>query len=505
MPSQRSLSNALCPPTLAALLACIAGCQAPLPAPPDRPADADGGVGAGGAPWVAVDPALDGGATPPVARFRIRADADGGLDEPMLFVGELGSYYVGRIKSGELPSTLLQRQIPALAWSEPGSSVLAPSTPLSPDTLVSLASRARGLIGTVPVADDGVPILRRLWPPAGGGGAIAVYCGAAGDAPGGESDVVLDPGAVPAHAAPGVAGSGLELDRCVTLRVVGGADAGAPNRALVPPPRIGGAALDPAPLGGAAADPAPPVVCTPGEIAFGPGCADVQDDRVVVRSPADARLWCVESANVAVVERVAPGTRFVVRGFSPLRPARVDLVVLDPAGDVYRETFEIVTRPAAPHVVLSEVLANAAGAEPAQEWVELVNDGSDAVDVAGWVLADSAGESELPSAMLQPGAYALVVRDGFVRDDGADVPVPPEVPLIVVPEIGKNGLSNAGEPLELRDATGQVISRFPAASASKGGVSIARRDPWSLDDDATAFGRHGGDGASPGAPNVLAE
>ncbi len=479
---------------------CAGACRPPLPDPPARPADAGAGA-EGGEPPVVIEPAVDGGAAPPVARFHVAAGGDAAAAPPMLFEGELGSYYIGRIEKGDLPSTLEERRVPSLSWDEPGATVLAPVVPLSADTLYSIASATRGSIGTVQVVDDGAPYLARLWPPPAAAGApLAVYCGNAGDAPGAGLDVVLEPGAVAARLEPGVAASGLGAGRCVTLRA--GADAGAGP--LVPPPRVGDMALDPAPFGPAAVEPAPPTSCAPDEIAFGPGCAVVEDDRVVVRSTSDARLWCVESAGVAFVESVTAGKRFVVRGFAPFRSARVDVTVLDLAGGEARDAFQITTRQVQAHVVLNEVLANPAGAEPAQEWVELVNDGSGAIDIADWVLADSAGESVLPSATLEPGAYALVVRDGFARDDGVDTPVPPDVALIVVPQIGKNGLSNAGEPLELRDAEGNVVSRFPALSASKGGVSMARRDPWSLDDDATAFGRHAGDGASPGAPNVLA-
>lgn len=485
---------------LALTLAVWSGaCRPPLPVPPDRPVDggSDAAPGADAGPAIQIDPDVDGGA-PTVARFRVRVTSAAAAP-PMLFQGELDSYYLGRIRRGELPSTLLARQVPALVWPEPGSWVIAPGVPLTDGETYSLASQSDGLVGTVTVADDGAPLLARVWPPPEGGGQTAVYCGEDGVAPRERADVVLDPGGIPASLTPGLAQMGFAEGRCVTLRV----GPGAGPDARVPPVRAGGVALDPAPLAGAPSPVAPRVTCQGGEVAFGPGCATVEDDRLLVRSPDDARLWGVASDTISLVENVAPGARFVVKGFTPGTAARVLVVAVDTAGGIERGVLDIQTAPPQRHVAVSEVMANPVGAEPQQEWVELVNDGAGSVDLGGWVLADSAGETSLPSLVLAAGSYALVVRDDFVRDDGADVEVPADVPLLPVAELGKNGLANSGEMLELRAPDGSVVSRFPALKAAKGGVSMARRDPSSPDDDPSAFGPHADPGASPGAPNTL--
>jgi hypothetical protein len=158
---------------------------------------------------------------------------------------------------------------------------------------------------------------------------------------------------------------------------------------------------------------------------------------------------------------------------------------------------------AAPHVVINEVLANAIGPEPAQEWVELFNDGRTAVDLAGWTLEDVGGVALLPTASLQPGGFALVVADSYDAASSYDVPPAPATLIVRVARLGKSGLSNAGEPLRLLSPDGQLESAFPGLVAARAGVSIARLDPSTADTDLAGFGEHASPGASPGAPNAL--
>jgi hypothetical protein len=149
--------------------------------------------------------------------------------------------------------------------------------------------------------------------------------------------------------------------------------------------------------------------------------------------------------------------------------------------------------------VISEVLANAVGAEPESEWIEVVNDSSRRASLADVWLEDAAGSVPLPDVELAPGALALLVGAGF-RASALDVPPPPEVQLIELPALGARGLSNSGESLLLVGREG-VLSRFPALAAPRAGRSLARRTPATADDDARGFAEHGAPGASPGLPN----
>jgi hypothetical protein len=140
-----------------------------------------------------------------------------------------------------------------------------------------------------------------------------------------------------------------------------------------------------------------------------------------------------------------------------------------------------------PHVVINEVLANPIGPEPAQEWVEIVNDGQAPADLGGYALRDVGGETPLPPAVLPPGAYALIVNQSFSEDDEYDPPPAPDAAILRVAKLGKGGLANAGEPLSLRDGQGAVISRFPAGLKAKAGMSVARRSPQAPDGLASSF------------------
>src|SRR5690606_36652238 len=108
-----------------------------------------------------------------------------------------------------------------------------------------------------------------------------------------------------------------------------------------------------------------------------------------------------------------------------------------------------------PRVVVNEVYADANGPEPEMEWVELANAGTSAAQLAGYVLEDVGGQTELPYAELAPGAYALVVNESYQEDTDFDLAFDPCALVIRVPRLGKNGLSNAGELVRLRLPAGE--------------------------------------------------
>jgi len=135
--------------------------------------------------------------------------------------------------------------------------------------------------------------------------------------------------------------------------------------------------------------------------------------------------------------------------------------------------------------------------------VELTNDGAEAVNLDGFTIEDHGGSTALPPYRIEPGEYVVVANDAYVVDEGSDVPPAADATVLRVARLGKQGLANAGEQLQLRAPDGTVCSTFPAVAAKHPGVSIARRDPSSADGDPTAFGEHAPPGASPGAPNQL--
>ena len=472
----------------------LSGC-APIPEPPPGPASK-----AGAAVTAEPDAPLD--ALPSVVRLRVTGAGSDAPEDVLLVAGELSDYHENRIEKRDLPQTLIDRLVPLLAWTDDdGVVVLAPTVPLGAGETYAVASPEAGTIGTVRVRQDELPLLARTWPPVdtGRGSAAVVYC--AGEPLAlGEQATWLDPGRIEAIVRPGVGSRQVSVDTCMTLSPLAEPPVDA---RLVPPPALFGAPIDPAAIEHAAHAPPSPAICDSAETAFGSGCAVVEDDRVVVRSHGDASLWVVAGQDLSIVQPVAPEGRFVVHPLKPSSSHALELSVLDLSGREVTATAAVHTLPARSRVVISEVMANPLGPEPGQEWVELVNDGLYAVDVGGWLLEDLGGQSVLPSALLAPGEHALVVSSAFVLDDGLDLPTPASVLRLVVEKLGKNGLSNSGEPLTLRRPDGSEASRFPAAPKPKAGVSVARRRSIDLDDDPSAFGLHAAPGASPGAANAL--
>jgi len=149
---------------------------------------------------------------------------------------------------------------------------------------------------------------------------------------------------------------------------------------------------------------------------------------------------------------------------APLPPASSATLVVsatDRAGNAASSPpLAFVTPGALPPLAITEVLANAAGPEPAQEYVEIRNLGADAVSLSGVRIEDGKGGDDLPGETLPPGGYALVVASAYDPAEGQDAPPRPGTPLVRVDaRIGSDGLSNTGEAVKLTLA-GSVVSSY---------------------------------------------
>ncbi len=491
---------------LIALLVLLAGCDPGLDSQSAGPSDGgalDGGVTV----TVSTQPAAALEAAPPVVHIVVKAD--GGAIDPTrvaLVEGTLGSGQLREFTKGQLSSALAKRVVPSIAWAEQSRVVLAPSAPLAASTIYTLVGGDPATGTEITVAQsDAVPTLERIWPLAGSAwsSSFAVWCRATALPP---VDMItaMEPGPVKGRLRRGIVAGGAGA-RCLHFEA-----SSAPIHAgdgAVPPPLLADsqgqpiARLDPRPL---LADASPATIvglsCVGNELNFGPGCATVEDDRLRVRSGSITLLWAVAGAGADVVQVTQAGEPFVVGRLSPETDVVLDVAVVDGGGNVGRSTFAAHTGAARAHVVLNEVLANPLGAEPAQEWVEIVNDGSVPAELGGYQILDVGGVTVLPSAILPPGGFALVVNDSYVLEDGVD-PAPPTDALVLrVPHLGKGGLSNSGEPLTLKDGTGAVVSTFPAIANVAAGKSVARRAPSALDELPSSFAVAT---PTPGRPNGL--
>lgn len=484
-------------PLLFGLALLVPACRSPFPDVPDRGSD-------GGAARFEVEPG-DAAAAPRTLRIRIAAARPEDLDADAvhLFRGELSAYYLGRIKRDDLPSTLRARELPTIAWRDPADPtalVLAPGVALTPGEPYSVASSASGLLGVLRVSLDAAAPLDRIWPPLDAGATLdtLVFCGDGGVSLATPVDVTLDPGTVSALALPGVDDQSSFSDECLRVEIDGGTE----TSTLAPPVGVGAQPLDPAfVVVGAPAD-GGPTECVSSEQAFGPGCLALDDDRLRLRTDEPV-LWSLRIGDRATLAVSDGSSAIFVRDLAPGSGLLLEASVLDLGGRRARVSAAVTLLPAHPHLVIDEVLANPRGSEPTQEWVELTNDGTLPVDLAGYSLADTAGESVLPMLVLEPGARALVVGEGFAENPELDVAPEPGTPLVRVASVGTRGLANDGEPLQLRAPDGSVVSRFPALAQPEAGASAARRHPWSSDNSPADFALHSPPGASPGAPNTL--
>lgn len=118
-------------------------------------------------------------------------------------------------------------------------------------------------------------------------------------------------------------------------------------------------------------------------------------------------------------------------------------------------------------VILSEVLADPAGSEHHEEFVELRNEGPAPVDLAGWRIGDA---DELDAVVdagsgtrLAPGEFALVVDGSYDGNSTAYDSVRIRAVILTIEDrsFGRAGWSNSSAELVLlRDSRGAVADSF---------------------------------------------
>lgn len=424
-----------------------------------------------------------------VVRFRVPADQAGTADAGGLVLvrGAVGLAQLRQLASGTLSHAFSERLVPSCVWQEGDVVYLQPRAALDAGATYSLASGLSGLSASVTVAEDvdASALAIRVWPPPGlsGSSSFGVWCGAQDLLPLARA-ASLEPRGVTGQFRRGAVTDELGR-RCVRYRTA----EGLPDESvesLVPPPAIeisdGLLLLDPRPLDddGAAAR-GEPAVCQPGELAFGPGCASVQDDRLFVRAPDEPLLWAIGGEGLDFVLVTAAAERFVVAPLLPEHHVRVEVGTTDVVGFATRRGFSATTAAPMAHLVLTEVLADPLGPEPHQEWVEIMNDGRAIAVLEDYSLADTSGAEPLPVGVLSPGEYALLVGEDYAADDGVDVPPAPGTRLVRMRRLSADGLKNGGEELRLLGPDGRVVSSVPATPAPKPGRSQARVRPAAPD------------------------
>lgn len=178
------------------------------------------------------------------------------------------------------------------------------------------------------------------------------------------------------------------------------------------------------------------------------------------------------------------------------------IVLLSAEGDPTPENNvgSIVLRraPVETGLVINELMIEPQGDEP--EWVEIVNVGSEPVDVERWVLHDAgASRPKLPSTIIAPGSYLLATSDTAALR--ASRPILSSAPLI---EFAMPTLNNGGDLVVLRNTGGAVVDsvRYHPTWGGSDGRSLERCDPDRPSDDSTCWSSSiDGSGATPGWEN----
>lgn len=206
-------------------------------------------------------------------------------------------------------------------------------------------------------------------------------------------------------------------------------------------------------------------------------------------------LTSIIGSGGAVPCGVSPGAKQYTRPLILTESVRIAARAFD--GQTWSALNEVTfgVGPVAESLRISELMYHPI--DPNAEYVELTNIGDETINLNLVAFTDGIRYT-FPSVHLQPGGYVLVAEDvaAFEAAYGAGLPV-------VGPYSGK--LSNAGERIELQDATGAVIQSFSYRdnwhqSTDGQGFSLTVKDPAGSDplDTTDAWRPSAEAGGSPG-------
>lgn len=240
--------------------------------------------------------------------------------------------------------------------------------------------------------------------------------------------------------------------------------------------------------------------CAIDELPVGDVCAFTDDSALELRVIGSAPFRAFLELEGRFARGVAPRGEVALQLRGLPADARLrGTLRLEGYTQTHVEPIEVSTTPILAAITISEVRADPRGPEPHQEYVELVNFGAVPVSLQDHRIADRADREGdvMGPATIPPRGRALVVAPTFTPDHPDDPPVPPGTILIRLDgSIASGGLSNAGEPVYLRDPEGRRLSMVPAMASPGAGTCWARVDESRVGDRARFVARE----CRPGLP-----
>lgn len=232
--------------------------------------------------------------------------------------------------------------------------------------------------------------------------------------------------------------------------------------------------------------------------------ARLENDICVVEGPISASMRFItdEAATVTLsaqsradfVSLSEPWSteHYMVMGVDGV-PAQYRIDVSDFNGNTTTAEVTLTGSSGSP-VVITEILADPLGAEPAQEYIEVKNLGDDIVDLSGWMIDDNGdrdGDLIPEGTVLSPETVGLIVSDTYNTTSGVDTK--PDIKALIIRVNGSlvsNGLKNSvAESVELYDVSGQMVDRYDGSvSLGAEGEALHRHHERIPPLDPNAFG-----------------
>ncbi|MFH1009755.1 MAG: lamin tail domain-containing protein [bacterium] len=141
-------------------------------------------------------------------------------------------------------------------------------------------------------------------------------------------------------------------------------------------------------------------------------------------------------------------------------------------------------------VVLTEIMFNPYGNENADEFIEIYNTDSVAINLSRWMISDGTSEDSLrpleQGLFLAPGQFGLILDPGYFtyESDTYDGMIPGSALVLTISNntFGDRGLSNSvAETVSLINASGHTVSQYTYTLDNEEGYSDEKIVPWGGD------------------------